>query len=177
MTHSIPPRAARAVGVLGALLALPALLSAQATAVAPTPADTAKVHAEVRAVITGLFDHMRRGDTAAMRAVMHPSASLLSSGERNGAPVVTADPVDGWLASIGRTPAGTVLDERVLTQEVRVDGGLASAWVEYEFWVGERFSHCGVDAFILGRTAEGWRILSLADTRRRTGCRQPPAGR
>jgi hypothetical protein len=159
-------------------LAMPSAVPIHAQApVAPAPArsvqDTASVHAEVRAVVLRLFDGMRARDTSAMRALLHPAATLLSSGERDGAPVVRADPVDGWLASIARAPDGTVLDERVLSQEVRVDGGLASVWAEYELWVGPRFSHCGVDAFLLGRTADGWRILSVADTRRRTGCRQP----
>jgi hypothetical protein len=53
---------------------------------------------------------------------------------------------------------------------VHVDGGLASVWTEYAFYVGERLNHCGVDAFHLVRTAEGWRIIDLADTRRREGC-------
>jgi hypothetical protein len=42
--------------------------------------------------------------------------------------------------------------------------------MEYRFYVGERFSHCGVDSFHLVRTADGWRIVDLADTRRREGC-------
>jgi hypothetical protein len=51
-----------------------------------------------------------------------------------------------------------------------VDGPLAMVWTGYAFYAGPRFSHCGVDAIMLGRTTAGWRILSLADTRQRTGC-------
>jgi hypothetical protein len=38
--------------------------------------------------------------------------------------------------------------------------------------VDGEFSHCGVDAFILVLTEDGWRILSIADTRTTEGCRR-----
>jgi hypothetical protein len=61
-------------------------------------------------------------------------------------------------------------DERLRNPVVQVDGGLASVWAEYHFYVGTRFSHCGVDTFHLVRTTEGWKIIDLADTRRKDGC-------
>ena len=60
-------------------------------------------------------------------------------------------------------------DERVGEVDVRVDDGLATAWMAYRFYAGDAFSHCGVNAMHLVQDAEGWRILSLVDTRRR-GC-------
>jgi hypothetical protein len=47
------------------------------------------------------------------------------------------------------------VDERLRNPVIRVDGALASVWIEYSLYVGERFVHCGVDAFHLVRTAEG----------------------
>ena len=35
---------------------------------------------------------------------------------------------------------------------------------------GEQFSHCGVDAFQLAKYQEGWKVVTLADTRQREGC-------
>jgi hypothetical protein len=40
----------------------------------------------------------------------------------------------------------------------------------YVFYVGDRFSHCGVDSFQLVRISAGWRIIQIADTRRKEGC-------
>ncbi len=74
------------------------------------------------------------------------------------------------------TPHAEVWDERLRNTAVRVDGPLASVWTEYAFYAGPRFSHCGVDARQLARTAAGWRIVALVDTRQRTGCpEQAPA--
>lgn len=62
--------------------------------------------------------------------------------------------------------------ERGFDPEVRVQGPLAMVWLPYDFYVDGEWSHCGVDAFILVRRPEGWRIASLAWT-----AEQPPACR
>ncbi|MGQ0703441.1 MAG: nuclear transport factor 2 family protein [Gemmatimonadales bacterium] len=125
----------------------------------------------VMATVQQLFDGMRSQDTAKMRAVLHPDARLITTGIRDGAPVVSTVSPDRWLAGVaGATVA--ILDERLRNTVVYVEGGLASVWTDYTLYIGERLSHCGVDAFHLVRTAEGWRIIDLADTRRRENC--PP---
>jgi hypothetical protein len=127
-------------------------------------------HDAAYAVITRLFDGMRTRDTASMRAAFAPGATLNSV----SATGVRTDAIDAWIASIGAAPAGVVLDERLGARVVQVSGDLASVWVDYWFFAGERFSHCGVDAFVLARANGSWRILSVADTRQREGCRAAP---
>src|SRR5690606_1256930 len=112
--------------------------------------DTTAARAEVLAAVHKLFDGMRTRDTASMRALFHPSASLLSTSVRNGSPVVSNSPIDAWINSIARAPEGVVLDERLMNTQVLIQDGLATVWTEYELWIGDRFSHCGVDAMILG---------------------------
>jgi len=48
--------------------------------------------------------------------------------------------------------------ERMWNPEVRIRGFIASVWTPYDFWSDGKFSHCGVDAFNLIKTDEGWRI-------------------
>jgi hypothetical protein len=127
-------------------------------------------HDAAYAVITRLFDGMRTRDTASMRTAFAPGASLNSV----SAAGVRTDAIDAWIASVASAPSGVVLDERLGDRVVQVSGDLASVWVEYWFFAGERFSHCGVDAFVLARTSGSWRILSVADTRQREGCRAAP---
>ena len=144
-----------------------------AAAVAFTPAVTTAQspdHDAAYAVVTRLFDGMRARDTASMRAAFAPGATLQSVGADGQ---VRPTPIDAWIGSVAGAPAGVMLDERLGAPVVQVNGNLATVWVEYWFFAGERFSHCGFDAFMLAKSGGSWRILSVADTRQREGC--PPA--
>ncbi len=164
----------RILRTLFVALALVAPLGARVDAQANTtmgtssPADRDAAYA----VVTRLFDAMRTRDTVAMRAAFVPNASMQSLTPRG----VTFDSIGGWIASVGRAPAGLLLDERLANEVVQVSDNLATVWVEYWFFAGERFSHCGVDAISLVREGDQWRIFSIVDTRRREGCPTVPAG-
>lgn len=140
------------------LLPLPGAAAAQS-------ADSAAV----MAVVTGLFDAMRERDTTKLRATFAPDARLLTVGIRAGQPFVGVEKVDGFAAALAQ-PSPAAWDEKIYKPEVRIDGNLATVWVEYDFYLGDKFSHCGVDAFQLARYADGWKVVSLADTRQREGC-------
>ena len=147
----------------------PVLLLAALLAPAPLLAQRDSTERAVMAVVTSLFDGMRAGDSAKVRAAFHPQAQLLTARVRDGQASVVVDTLDAFVRAVG-TPHAEVWDERLRDTAVHVDGPLAVVWTGYAFYAGTKFSHCGVDAFQLARTAAGWRIVSLADTRQRTGC-------
>jgi hypothetical protein len=45
-----------------------------------------------------------------------------------------------------------------------VTGDLALVFGRYTFHVGDKFSHCGTNAFQLVRTEAGWKIANVAST-------------
>lgn len=157
------------------LVALPCALAT--TSAARAQELTVQARTEVLATIKTLFDGMRKTDSLLVRSVLHARTLLVSASERpnSGGPTVTVDPVDAWITSIGTSHA-EVYDERLRNPVVQVDGNLATVWVEYAFYIGARLNHCGVDAFQLAKDAGGWKIVAIADTRRRTGCTEIPAG-
>jgi len=139
----------------------------------PSSALAQSAEQEVMATVQRLFDGMRAGDSTVVRSVFHSNARLVSVGTREGAPVLREDAIDAFVAAVG-TPHDEVWDERIWNTQVRVDGNLATAWMDYAFYLGERLSHCGVNAFQLFRGPEGWKVIQIADTRRREGCQSPP---
>lgn len=150
------------------------LLAGCASAPAPTPAvstnaTTSADEQAVRAVVDRLFDGMRTRDTALMASVFHDEARFYGVG-RDGTVQVTLPA--SFIAGIGRAPAGMVLDEVLQDVEVRIDGPLASAWMYYDFFAGDDFSHCGYDAMQLLKAGGEWKIVALADSRRTEGCRR-----
>ncbi|HEY7471733.1 MAG TPA: nuclear transport factor 2 family protein [Gemmatimonadota bacterium] len=154
-------------GVIGMAL-VAALVGAPGRALAQSDEEAA-----VMAVVTALFDAMRAGDSTALRATLHPGATAATASVRDGVPTLERETsLDGFVQAVG-TPHEGVWDERIRDAEVEVDGTLATAWMKYAFYVGENFSHCGVDAFQLFKSADGWKIFHIADTRRREGCETP----
>jgi hypothetical protein len=149
------------------LLLLALLLAAPAAFAQPSGVSTADPVAEIRQLVTALFDGMRAGDSTAVRAVIHPEASFQSvvPNPEGGFRIMPGD-ADRFVEAVG-SPHDEVWDERVGEVEVRVDAGLATAWMPYRFYLGETFSHCGVNAMQLARTDAGWQIVNLIDTRRR----------
>ena len=140
---------------------------------AQTPTATAGDARAVMAVVTRLFDGMRKGDSSMVRSVFDPRVRMITVSMRTGARQTTVEQgADGFAKAVG-TPHPDVWDERIANERVAIDGDLASVWVDYGFFAGPKFSHCGVDHFLLVRGDSGaWSILELADTRRTTGCEQ-----
>jgi hypothetical protein len=82
---------------------------------------------------------------------------------------VETEPLDSFLVAISK-PHTEVYDERITFGAVKIDGELAMVWAPYKFYLGEKFSHCGVDSFQLVKINGEWKIQYLIDTRRRQGC-------
>lgn len=129
----------------------------------------AQVADDPRGVVEELFVLMKAGDAAAMASLMHEDARLVTTAVREGVPVARAMGVQGWLDGVGASERE--LDEQIYDLEVRVEDGLATVWTRYDLYVDGEHSHCGVDAFQLVMTADGWRIIGIADTRTTEGCR------
>ena len=145
-----------------AALVVPFAANAQPSSPAPDE------RAAVLAVVQRLWDGMKARDTTMARSVFDSSAMLSRVVTRNGETRVQLTPVSGFIEALGR--AKEPWNERMFAPEVRIDGPLATVWTEYDFHLGDKFSHCGVDAFQLLKTSSGWKIVALSDTARREGC-------
>lgn len=159
------PRLARLVTALAVLGATVAPASARA--------QSADAKAEVMVVIKRMFDGMRASDSALVHGTFHPQLRMVTVGKgREGTLRVSVEESpEGFLKAIG-TPRPAKLDERIWGERVEIDGALASVWVDYNLYVGDKFMHCGIDHFLLVRGDDAaWKIISLADTRRTEGCK------
>ncbi len=137
----------------------------------PLPAQSAE--REVLQTTQRAFDAMRARDTAALHSVFDSSARIVTTSVRDGTPVARTVSIDAFVTAIGK--ANEELIERIWDPEVRIDDNIATVWAPYDFHVGKKFSHCGVDAIQLVRTAACWKIIQIVDTHRTKGCTGPPA--
>lgn len=137
-------------------------------------AVNAQTHNEsdVRQAIDDFFEYFHQQDTVTLRTMLADDVQLRSiSRNRAGEIQMRAQPMDNFLASLASIPDTLSFQEKLLDYEIAIDGDMATAWTPYEFYLGGNFSHCGVNAFQLFHDGSGWRIIALADTRRRAGCK------
>ena len=135
------------------------------------PAQAQSEQDEVREVINRLFNGMEMGDSAKVRSAFASQITMSTiTRDKNNVPVIRHESsMAGFLKAIG-TPHPEVLYEEIWDVKIQIDGNFAQASCDYAFYVGNKFSHCGVDAFHLFKGKDGWKIFHLADTRRKDNC-------
>lgn len=126
--------------------------------------------ADIHSVIETLFDGMRAGDSAMVASVFDRSAQMYSIFTNSEGKVVKNEgSLAQFLQAVG-TPHAEVWDEKIHSVSIHLDADLASVWTPYSFFVGETFSHCGVNSIQMAKLQEKWKIIYLVDTRRRQNC-------
>jgi hypothetical protein len=123
----------------------------------------------VKKTVNTMFDAMRKGDSTLLKSVFSKDMILQSVSNKEGKAILSTEKADGFVKAIG-SPHTAVYDERITFGDIKIDGDLASVWAPYKFYLGDKFSHCGVDVFQLMKTAEGWKIIYIVDTRRKDNC-------
>ncbi|MXV51907.1 hypothetical protein GS399_13055 [Pedobacter sp. HMF7647] len=118
----------------------------------------------VKKVINTLFNGMRKADSVIIKSVFSPNANMQTVVSKNGKVSVVNESVADFAATIAK-PHAQVYDERIEFKSVLIDGDLASVWTPYKFYVGDKFSHRGIDSFQLVKFSNSWKIVYIIDTR------------
>jgi hypothetical protein len=122
--------------------------------------------ADVKKTIQIFFDGMQKGDTLKIKSVCKDMV-LQSVGESHKGTTLTTENTADFLKSIASIPADIKIEERLLDYKIQIDGSLAHAWTPYEFYVNGKLSHKGVNSFQLFKDNGNWKIIYIADTRRK----------
>ena len=126
-------------------------------------------HEQIKNSVDQMFEGMKSGDSAKVHGVMNDAVIFQSTALKNGKPELFTGSLDRFLNAVG-TPHEKVWDERISNLAIQIDGPLATAWMDYSFYLGEDFSHCGVNAMTFFKFPDGWKIIYLIDTRRKENC-------
>lgn len=125
--------------------------------------------------INYLFEGMNKGDSALVHKAFMDDVAFATIGEdKEGNPRFSRGDLNRFLVAMG-TPRKVVYSEPIWDVKIEVDGNLAQVWAKYAFYLDKELHHCGVDAFQLFKTAGGWKIFQLTDTRQTEGCNVPVA--
>ena len=116
---------------------------------------------QIKAVILKTFSAMKSVDSVALKSCFTEKAVLQISQIRPEGNIVREVPIANFVKNVMTRKAGD-MDERVLSWgPILVDHEIATAWVPYEFYLNGKFTHKGVDAFILVKVGEEYKIQTL----------------
>ena len=119
------------------------------------------------------FKALESGDSSLMRSTIHPNIVLTTTftHPKTGEKVYHIEPASEFLRVLG-TPHASKWHEAIANVEFKVDDNLAIAWMDYSFFVDDKFSHCGVNAFEFVKLGDQWQITHIIDTRRNNNCNE-----
>lgn len=123
----------------------------------------------VKKAVNNLFEGMKAGDSTLTASTFAQGAVMQTIVDKGGKVNVRTESVSDFVKFIG-TPHQEKYDERIVFTKILIDGPLASVWTDYKFYLGEKFSHCGVNSFQLVKGDKGWQIVYIIDTRRKDKC-------
>ena len=116
---------------------------------------------QIKAVILKTFSAMKSVDSVALKSCFTEKALLQISQIRPEGNIVREVPIANFVKNVMTRKAGE-MDERVISWgPILVDHEIATAWVPYEFYLNGKFTHKGVDAFILVKVGEEFKIQTL----------------
>ena len=122
---------------------------------------------EVKQIVVTFFKGFHAKDSTIIKSVCAENMILQSIAESSkGSQIKNQIPQD-FYRSIATIPSTMLFEERVLEYSIQVDGAMADVWTPYEFYVNNKFSHKGVNAFTLFKDNGLWKIVYLIDTRRK----------
>jgi len=121
----------------------------------PAQISNTEKDAVVKAVQV-FFDTMTARDVEGARAILQPQGRFHAMSMRDGKPDVRAFSNEEYFAILQASKQK--MRERTWNAEVSVNGLIATFRAPYDFWIDGKLSHCGVDAFDLIKTEDGWKI-------------------
>ena len=142
----------------------------------PTPAQAQSGEDEdaVIAAVQQLFDAIATRDTLAARAVLMPEGLFFAIRDTDDGPSTGSSSHSDFIKQL--TMPGDDWLERMWNPTILIHGRMAVVWTKYDFYRNGAFSHCGVDAFNLLKTADGWKIAATTYTAEPEGCEESPLG-
>lgn len=118
-------------------------------------------------VVDDFFTAFHAKDTVALRELCHPEIVMRTVANTKEGYKLKDEKFDEFLNSIATIPANMKIFEKLIDYKVEIDGNLAHVWTPYEFYVNDKLSHIGANAFTLYNDNGKWQIIHLIDTRRK----------
>lgn len=122
---------------------------------------------EVQQTIETFFAGFHQRDSLKIKSICAEKMILQSISEGKKGTELHNELPSEFYKSIATIPNEVQFQEKILKYNIQVDGSMAHVWTPYEFYVNEKLSHSGVNAFTLFKEDNQWKIIYIIDTRRK----------
>ena len=121
---------------------------------------------KLKTVVKTFFEGFHNKDSVLIASVIDRSFDLNSTSFKEDNGVLRNLNRDNFIRTVITRPDSPVWKEKLLSFNIKIDGPLANVWVDYEFWLDDKLSHCGVNSIHLLKKKSGWKIFNITDSRR-----------
>lgn len=123
---------------------------------------------DVQKAIESFFVAFHHKDTIKLMSVCSGKLILQSISESvTKGNKLSEENIKEFYKSIASIPSNLKFEEKILNYNIQIDGSMAHVWTPYEFYLNDKLSHSGVNAFTLFKEKDSWKIIYLIDTRRK----------
>lgn len=125
----------------------------------------------VQKTIEDFFAGFHAQDSMQIKATVSEGVVMQRIQEKkDGTGELRTDDFHKFLKGIVSIPEDRKFEEKITSYNIKIDGAMANAWTEFEFWMDGKLSHCGVNSFQLYNDGTGWKIFYLVDVGRNEDC-------
>jgi len=136
--------------------------------------EQTKEEKEILTVIEKLFKAMSEHDSHLARTVLVPEGQFYSIREDSSGINWNKSTHQDFIDRLENSEDKWL--ERIWEPKVLIHKQIAAVWAPYDFYRNQQFSHCGIDAFNLIKTNEGWKVTGIIYTVETEGCEKSPLG-
>ncbi len=123
---------------------------------------------EVQKCIESFFEGFHQRDSTKIKLLCSDKIILQSISENAlKGNKLSDESAKEFYKSIASIPSTLKFQEKILSYNIQIDGTMAHVWTPYEFYINDKLSHTGVNAFTLFKEKDSWKIIYLIDTRRK----------
>ena len=123
---------------------------------------------EAQKCIESFFEGFHHRDSAKIKLVCSDKMILQSISESVAkGNRLSNESAKEFYKSIASIPSNIKFQEKILSYNIQIDGTMAHVWTPYEFYINDKLSHSGVNAFTLFKEKDSWKIIYIIDTRRK----------
>ncbi len=133
-------------------------------------AGTQTEEEKIISVVNQFFEVLSSLDVNVAKQIMMPEGTYFSIRKKGEGFLIKNSTFQKYIEDIPNIKVK--LKETMTNPKVLIHDRIAVLWTRYDFFVNGKFSHCGVDAFNLIKTPDGWKIAGCIYSVEKTGCNQ-----